>query len=214
MNTPIKQPTEIQQTDMQQNDMQQKNKQRTLRQAQSSPENPSRREIMRLASALSLAFATGILKPSEVFAASEWGIDWNGAVYSAKSLEAFVIAMSGDTTTPNSSRTVTELGSAPGLSRASDSEITMDAPELAENGTNVPVTISSKLPGTDFIALIADHNPTPVCVGFNVLPDNDPAYTVRIKVAETSTLIAAVRAQGRWYFVSRDITVMIGGCLG
>lgn len=169
---------------------------------------------MRVASALAIAFGSGLIRPAEVFADAQWGTDWNGAVYTAKSLEAFVIAMSGDTTTPNTSRTVVERGKAPNLSRANEGDLVLDAPELAENGTNVPVTISSKLPDTDFLALIADHNPMPVCVGFNVLPDNAPEFSVRIKVAETSTLVAAARAGGKWYFTLRDITVMIGGCLG
>ena len=107
---------------------------------------------MRIASGLAIAFSAGLLKPSEVFAEVTevaevaWGSDWNGAVYSAKSLEAFVIAMSGDTTTPNTPRTVTERGRAPGLSEAPKNQLIIDAPELAENGTNVPVTITSKIP--------------------------------------------------------------------
>ncbi len=174
----------------------------------------NRRDLMRVASAFAIALGSGLIKPSDVFAEGAWGSDWNGAVYTAKSLEAFVIAMSGDTTTPNTSRTVVDRGNAPNLRRAKDNELLLDAPELAENGTNVPVTIRCNLPDTDFIALIADHNPMPVCVGFNVLPDNDSEFSVRIKVAETSTLVAAARAGGKWVFTLRDITVMIGGCLG
>ena len=105
-------------------------------------------------------------------------------------------------------------GNAPNLRRAKDDELLLEAPELAENGTNVPVTIRCNLPDTDFIALIADHNPMPVCVGFNVLPGNDAEFSVRIKVAETSTLVAAARSGGNWVFTLRDITVLIGGCLG
>lgn len=179
------------------------------------PADPARRDALRAASALVLAVGAGLLKPAEVFAAARgWGEDWNGAVYSAKSLEAFVLAMRGDTTTPNTSRSVVNRGKVPGLGPAKEGELLLDAPELAENGTNVPVTVSSLIPNTDFIALIADHNPNPVCVGFNVLPVNEPTYSVRIKVAETSTLVAVARANGQWFYTLRDITVMIGGCLG
>ena len=175
----------------------------------------SRRDVMRLSSGLALAFSTGLLKPSEVFGQqTSWGSDWNGAVYSAKSLEAFVYAMNGDTTTPNTPRTVTKRGEAPGLSLAKENELIIEAPELAENGTNVPVTLTSRIPKTDFIALIADHNPNPVCVGFNVLPDTEPQYSVRIKVAETSAIIAVALSDGKWYYTLKDITVMLGGCLG
>lgn len=177
--------------------------------------DPARRDAMRVAAALALAFGAGVMKPVDVFAAATgWGEDWNGAVYSAKSLEAFVLAMRGDTTTPNTSRTVVNRGKVPGLGPAKEGELLLDAPELAENGTNVPVTVTSLIPGTDFIALIADHNPNPVCVGFNVLPVNEPTYSVRIKVAETSTLVAVARSNGQWFYTLRDITVMIGGCLG
>jgi sulfur-oxidizing protein SoxY len=174
----------------------------------------SRRDAMRIASGLALAFTTGLLKPSDVFAGVSWGSDWNGAVYSAKSLEAFVLAMNGDTTTPNTPKTVTQRGRVPGLSLAKENDIVIDAPELAENGTNVQVTLSSLIPKTDFIALLADQNPNPVCVGFHVLPDCEPSYSVRIKVAETSSLLAVVRSEGKWFYAMRDITVMIGGCLG
>jgi sulfur-oxidizing protein SoxY len=175
-----------------------------------------RRDLIRVTSALSLAFGSGLLTPAQVFGASRWGSDWNGAVYSARSLEAFVRAMQGDTTTPNEPRTVTrsERGKVAGLSEAVDGQLLIDAPELAENGTNVPVTVRSNIPQTDFIALIADLNPYPVCVGFNVLPENDPSFSVRIKVAKSSNLVAVSRANDRFYYALRDITVMIGGCLG
>ncbi len=174
----------------------------------------NRRDVMRVASGLALAFSAGLLKPSDVFAGTAWGADWNGAVYTAKSLEAFVIAMNGDTTTPNSSKTVTQRGNAPGLSRAKEQDLIIEAPELAENGTNVQVTLTSKIPNTDFLALLADQNPNPVCVGFHVLPEIEPYYSVRIKVAESSTLVAVARSGGKWFYELRDITVMIGGCLG
>ncbi len=176
----------------------------------------SRRDALRIASALSLAFGSGLLTPAEVFGAERWGSDWNGAVYSARSLEAFVRAMRGDTTTPNEVRTVTrsERVNIPGLAEAKEGDILIDAPELAENGTNVPVSARSNIPGTDFIALIADLNPYPVCVGYNVLPDNDPGFSVRIKVAKSSNLVVIARANDKFYYAMRDITVMIGGCLG
>ncbi len=171
---------------------------------------------MRVAAGLALAFGSGLLKPSEVFGAQAWGTDWNGAVYSARSLEAFVRAMKGDTTTPNEVRTVTrsERGKVAGLVEAAAGDIEIDAPELAENGTNVPVTVRCHIPDTDFVALLADLNPYPVCVGFNVLPDTDPSFSVRIKVAKSSNLVVVTRAKGKFYYTLRDITVMIGGCLG
>lgn len=175
----------------------------------------SRRDVMRISSGLALAFSAGILKPSDVFGQQvPWGSDWNGAVYSAKSLEAFVYAMNGDTTTPNTPRNVTQRGQVPGLSLAKENDLIIEAPELAENGTNVPITLTSKIPNTDFIALIADHNPNPVCVGFNVMEGTEPYYSVRIKVAETSAIIAVARSEGKWYYALKDITVMLGGCLG
>ena len=113
--------------------------------------NPSRRDLIRVTSALSLAFGSGLLTPAQVFGATRWGSDWNGAVYSARSLEAFVRAMQGDTTTPNEPRTVTrsERGRVPGLSEAVEGQLFIDAPELAENGTNVPVTVRSNIAQTD-----------------------------------------------------------------
>jgi predicted secreted protein len=33
-------------------------------------------------------------------------------------------------------------------------------------------------------------------------------------VAETSAIIAVARSKGKWYYTLKDITVMLGGCLG
>tara|TARA_S200000501_G_C20793732_1_gene730754 strand:- start:488 stop:973 length:486 start_codon:yes stop_codon:yes gene_type:complete len=160
-----------------------------------------------------MALTTGMLSPRDVFGQQLWGSDWNGKVYSAKSIEAFVMAMRGEGFFLNSSRVDIEKVKIKDLEIASDGDITIEAPELAENGTNVPVKLSTKIPQANFIALMADHNPNPVCVGFHVLPNTEPTYSVRVKVAETSSLLAVVRSNNKWFYSSKDIVVMIGGCL-
>jgi sulfur-oxidizing protein SoxY len=100
------------------------------------------------------------------------------------------------------------LGSVP----TSASQIVLTAPDRAENGAIVPVTVESRLPGTQDIFIVVEANPNPMVVRFTVPEGTDPWVSTRIKVAESSKVYAIVRADGRLYSVSRDTQVTVGGC--
>jgi sulfur-oxidizing protein SoxY len=100
------------------------------------------------------------------------------------------------------------LGSVP----TSDTQIVLSAPDRAENGAIVPVTVESRLPGTQDIFIVVEANPNPMVVRFTVPEGTDPWVSTRIKMAESSKVYAIVRAGGRLYSVSRDTQVTVGGC--
>ena len=92
--------------------------------------------------------------------------------------------------------------------------IMLDTPEVASNGAMVPVEVKSDIPGTDYIALIADKNPFPLLAEFDVM-DGAVAYvSARIKMRETSRVRAVVKANGQFYMVDNEVKVTIGGCGG
>lgn len=100
------------------------------------------------------------------------------------------------------------LGSVP----TSDAQIVLTAPDRAENGAIVPVTVESRLPGTQDIFIVVEANPNPMVVRFTVPEGTDPWVSTRIKMAESSKVYAIVRAGGRLHAVSRDTQVTVGGC--
>ena len=92
-------------------------------------------------------------------------------------------------------------------------QVTITADELAERGDNVRVVVSSTAAGSDSIALFADRNPLPLAAVFRFGPDAEPFVSTQLKLAETTSVRAVVRApDGRYLEASRKVTVTISGC--
>jgi sulfur-oxidizing protein SoxY len=91
-------------------------------------------------------------------------------------------------------------------------DIVLVAPDLAENGAIVQIEIESRIAGTEAIAILAEKNPTPLIANFMFSNGAEPYIVTRIKMAETSELRAIVKADGKYYSVSRIIEVAQGGC--
>ncbi len=109
-------------------------------------------------------------------------------------------------------RTFTEaiaaLGGMPQLS----TQISLDLPQLAENGALVPITVSSQLRGTRDILILVDVNPQPVAACFS-FPDGTEAYAAtRIRMAHSGTVYIAVRTEEGLFAASRAIQVTVSGC--
>ena len=92
--------------------------------------------------------------------------------------------------------------------------ITLDTPEIAENGNTVPVSVSA--PGAVAIMLLAAGNPNPD-VGtftFGPLAASQTAST-RIRLASTQDVIAIAKmADGSFVQARNEVKVTIGGCGG
>lgn len=118
---------------------------------------------------------------------------WPADAFGADSVEAAVSAIYGSAE-----------------AEASDA-IEIGGPDIAENGAVVPISVSSSIPGTDSIALLAANNPSPLVATF----DGGTAASTRIKMGKSSPLVAYVRADGKLYTAtSKEIKVTIGGCGG
>lgn len=154
--------------------------------------NKQRRSILKGSLALSaagIAASAGLLSPRSVMAA------WNKPAFEATDSASAISTMFGSD------------------SVADSADITLKAPDIAENGAVVPVTVTSSIANTESISLIVNNNPTPLTASFDVT--NAEAYvSTRIKMGKTSEVTAIVKAGGKLYSAKKEVKVTIGGCGG
>lgn len=93
-------------------------------------------------------------------------------------------------------------------------QLTLIAPEIAENGNSVTIEVSC--PGAEAIRLLAPANPNPEVCTFRFGPlAGNTAVTTRIRMADTQEIIAlAQMADGSFQQTSALVRVTIGGCGG
>jgi sulfur-oxidizing protein SoxY len=99
--------------------------------------------------------------------------------------------------------------------------ITLKAPEIAENGNTVPVTVTvdSEMTEASYVQsvmLLADGNPNPGVATFHFSPMSGRASaTTRMRLAKTQNVIAvALMSDGSVYMDKKQVKVTIGGCGG
>lgn len=92
--------------------------------------------------------------------------------------------------------------------------VTLTAPEIAENGNTVPITVDA--PGATEILVLALGNPTPPVARFEfgALAGHQSAST-RIRLAGTQEVAAIAKmADGSFAQEIKTVKVTIGGCGG
>ena len=93
--------------------------------------------------------------------------------------------------------------------------ITIKAPEIAENGAVVPVSVNTKIENVKNIAILVDNNPSPLTSTFEINPQLEAYVSTRVKMAKSSNIIALVTTNNNeFYTASKSIKVTIGGCGG
>jgi sulfur-oxidizing protein SoxY len=146
-----------------------------------------RRDFLAL---ISLMAAAGLL-PSGVVQAEEW----NKVAFGAKNMGDLLRILGAG---------------APKLS----AQVVLVAPEIAENGAVVPIEIESKVPGTQSIAIVIEKNPNILTATFDIPNGTLPWLQTRVKMAETCNVYVLVRADGQFYYTTKEIKVTLGGCGG
>src|SRR5450631_440922 len=76
---------------------------------------------------------------------------------------------------------------------ASD-KVKLDAPEIAENGAVVPISVSSSLPDVTSIAILVSENPFPLAAAYKIPAGTSGMVSNRLKMAKTSKVVALVEA--------------------
>lgn len=111
-------------------------------------------------------------------------------------------------------KTMADALKAIGGTPATSDQISVVSPDIAENGAVVPVGASSKLADTTEIYLLVEKNPTPLSAGF-ILPAGTLAdVQTRLKMGQSTNVIAVVKAGGKLYSATKETKVTLGGCGG
>lgn len=92
--------------------------------------------------------------------------------------------------------------------------ITLGAPEIAENGAVVPISIETTLTDVESISVIVDKNPRPLAVFFEISPGTQANVACRIKMGETSPVRAVIKTPNGLFSAEKEVKVTIGGCGG
>ena len=155
--------------------------------------NHNRRILLKgslAAGAVGAAVSAGLLTPKTVMAA------WSKAAFEAKDVNG---AMTG------------ALGSA---DAAASDKIKLKAPDIAENGAVVPITVTSKIDGTTHMSILVPKNAAPLTSVYELGPTTEAYISTRVKMGKTSDVIAVVKAGGKLYSTKKEVKVTIGGCGG
>jgi sulfur-oxidizing protein SoxY len=137
------------------------------------------------------AVGAGLLTPQMVLA------EWNKAAFESKSVEDVAKNLLG-------------------LEGAAEesADINIKAPDIAENGAVVPVTVDVNMEGVATIAIIAKENPSPLAAAFTMGEGGVPFARTNIKMGKTSDIIAMVKTADKTYMAKKEVKVTIGGCGG
>jgi sulfur-oxidizing protein SoxY len=100
-------------------------------------------------------------------------------------------------------------------------KITLSAPEIAENGNTVPISVAVDSPMTaddyvESVIILAEGNPRPGVATFKFSPMSGVAEaSTRMRLAKTQKVIAVAKMNsGAVFMDAREVKVTIGGCGG
>lgn len=142
------------------------------------------------AGAMSVAAGAGLLSPQALLAA------WPEAAFKAKDQGGALKALFESDAVETSDA------------------INIKAPDIAENGAVVPVTVSTDLEGVKSISVFAMGNQSPLIASFELTETSVPFVSTRIKMAETADVVAVVQTKDGLFSNAKNVKVTIGGCGG
>ncbi len=96
----------------------------------------------------------------------------------------------------------------------SETGVELTAPEIAENGNTVPISVEAG--GAVAILVLAMGNPTPGVAQFNFgAMSGAQAASTRVRLAGTQDIVAIAKmADGSFAKAQQTVKVTIGGCGG
>jgi len=140
-------------------------------------------------SMLGVAASAGLLAPRMVLAA------WPKAAFGSKDVNGALTGLYNSTDTKMSN------------------DVKIKAPDIAENGAVVPITISTSMKA-DSMSILITKNPNPLSCSYDLGDTTEGFVSCRVKMGKTSDLIAVVKSGGKLYSAKKTIKVTIGGCGG
>jgi sulfur-oxidizing protein SoxY len=88
----------------------------------------------------------------------------------------------------------------------------LTAPDIAENGALVPVAVTSRIPNTQQISIVAEKNPFPLAATFEIANGAEGYVRTDLKMGQTSDIWAVVKADGKFYVAKTEVKITVGGC--
>ncbi len=94
-------------------------------------------------------------------------------------------------------------------------DVTLTAPDIAENGAVVPMGAATTLAGVKQLLLLVEKNPSALVAVFNVTDSVEANMTTRAKMGQSSDVFAgAVLIDGQAFFAKKEVKVTLGVCGG
>jgi sulfur-oxidizing protein SoxY len=150
--------------------------------------NNTRRSVLKSTGALGTLVALGLITEKQALAQA------NRAGFEAKTLADAIKSIGG---TP-----------------ARNAQVNLQAPDIAENGAVVPLGVTSNIPNTTEIMLLVEKNPFPLAAVFVIPAGTEPSVQTRVKMGQSSNVVAVVKADGKLYSATKETKVTLGGCGG
>ena len=151
----------------------------------------NRRDTLKHSAVVAAILASAGLLPTTVFA------EFNKTAFEAKNL-AEVLKATGAKGAPTES-----------------TDVTITAPDIAENGAVVPLGASTTLAGVKQILILVEKNPSALVAIFNMTDSIEANVSTRAKMGQSSDVYAvAVMNDGRTLFAKKEVKVTLGGCGG
>ncbi len=97
-------------------------------------------------------------------------------------------------------------------SPAGSKSILLKLPEIADEATDVPVLVASKIPNTQTIAIIVQNNLHPLAASFVFSNGAEPSVSAHLKIRRTSPVKVVVQADGKYFLVSKEVKVATADC--
>ena len=94
-------------------------------------------------------------------------------------------------------------------------DVSLTAPDIAENGAVVPLGAASTLPGLKHLLILVEKNPSALVAIFNVTDAVEANFATRAKMGQSSDVYAlAITHDGKALFSKKEVKVTLGGCGG
>jgi sulfur-oxidizing protein SoxY len=133
----------------------------------------------------------------------------------------FVSLLAADETMATPAEADAEIAKFTGGKTAENGKISIDLPEIAENGNTVPLSIAvdSPMDAGDYVSeilVVTDGNPFPGVAKFQLSPMSgraEAATRIRLNTTENVIVVAKTSA-GKLYTARKLVKVTVGGCGG
>ena len=149
--------------------------------------NPKRRDALRMMAVIGLMASTGLITQAQA-------AEWNKLAFDGKNLDDV-------------------LKSFGGVAADKSGDVSLNAPDIAENGAVVPVGVTTSLKAQE-IAILVEKNPNVLAAHFVLPAGAEPFVATRVKMGQTSNVMALVKVDGKWFMASKEVKVTLGGCGG